>query len=88
MLVIAHRGASARLLRRTRSPPSPAPSTLGADGVELDVRRTADGRLALQPRRHARRRHASSCEAAVADLPDHDPDLASALDVCDGRWRS
>ena len=45
---MAHRGASqARAAREHRSPPSAGPGTLGADWVELDVRRTADGALAV-----------------------------------------
>ena len=46
MLVIAHRGASAAFPENTLAAFSGAVAQ-GADGVELDVRRTADGRLAL-----------------------------------------
>jgi glycerophosphoryl diester phosphodiesterase len=56
---------------------------LGADGVELDVRLTADGGLAV---------HHDPVIAGVgvihelttAELPAHVPLLAQALDVCDG----
>lgn len=55
----------------------------GADGVELDVRLTADGGLAVH--------HDAEvpglgpiCELGVADLPAHVPLLADALGVCDG----
>ena len=56
---------------------------LGADGVELDVRVTADGALAV---------HHDPVVAGVGpvhelastDLPDHVPLLAEALDTCAG----
>jgi glycerophosphoryl diester phosphodiesterase len=56
---------------------------LGADGVELDVRLTADGGLAVH--------HDADvpglgpiCELMVSDLPSHVPLLADALAACDG----
>jgi glycerophosphoryl diester phosphodiesterase len=56
---------------------------LGADGVELDVRLTADGALAVH--------HDAVIagvgpvhELASTDLPDHVPLLADALDACTG----
>jgi glycerophosphoryl diester phosphodiesterase len=56
---------------------------LGADGVELDVRLTGDGALAVH--------HDAEvpglgpvCELAVSDLPSHVPLLADALAACDG----
>jgi glycerophosphoryl diester phosphodiesterase len=56
---------------------------LGADGVELDVRLTADGALAVH--------HDAVvpglgpiCELGVSDLPARVPLLADALAVCDG----
>ena len=55
----------------------------GADGVELDVRLTADGGLAIH--------HDAElpglgliCELAVADLPPHVPLLADALGASEG----
>jgi glycerophosphoryl diester phosphodiesterase len=55
----------------------------GADGVELDVRLTADGGLAVH--------HDAEvpglgliCELGVADLPAHVPLLADALGACEG----
>ncbi|HSZ38180.1 MAG TPA: glycerophosphodiester phosphodiesterase [Acidimicrobiales bacterium] len=55
----------------------------GADGVELDVRLTADGALAIH--------HDPEvpglgpiCELGVADLPVHIPLLADALGACEG----
>ena len=80
MLVIAHRGASAAFPENTLAAFAGAVAQ-GADGVELDVRRTADGRLALS--------HDDTladgrvvAETAWADLPEAVTDLASALDAC------
>jgi glycerophosphoryl diester phosphodiesterase len=56
---------------------------LGADGVELDVRMTADGALAVH--------HdpviagvGTLCEISTADLPPFVPLLAAALETCEG----
>jgi glycerophosphoryl diester phosphodiesterase len=80
MLVIAHRGASTAFPENTEAAFAGAIGQ-GADGVELDVRRTADGRLAVS--------HDDTLpdgrvlvETAFAELPSHVIDLASALDVC------
>ncbi|MEQ1785950.1 MAG: glycerophosphodiester phosphodiesterase [Acidimicrobiales bacterium] len=80
MLVIAHRGASAAFAENTRSAFEGAVAQ-GADGVELDVRRTADRALALS--------HDDTLpdgtvvvESAFADLPSDVIDLGTALDVC------
>jgi glycerophosphoryl diester phosphodiesterase len=56
---------------------------LGADGVELDVRLTADGALAVH---HDADIPGLGPIAAlgVADLPPHVPLLADVLAVCDG----
>jgi glycerophosphoryl diester phosphodiesterase len=56
---------------------------LGADGVELDVRRTADGGLAVHhdPLVDG---EAAVCDLATADLPGHVPLLAEALEACAG----
>jgi glycerophosphoryl diester phosphodiesterase len=56
---------------------------LGADGVELDVRLTADGALAVH---HDADIHGLGPIATlgVADLPSHVPLLADVLAVCDG----
>jgi glycerophosphoryl diester phosphodiesterase len=80
MLVIAHRGASRDFAENTLDAFSGAVEQ-GADGVELDVRRTADGRLAIHH------------EAALPDgtvlvetpfeaLPVTIPDLGGVLEVC------
>ena len=80
MLVIAHRGASSAFPENTEAAFAGAIAQ-GADGVELDVRRTADGRLALS--------HDDTLpdgrlvvETGFADLPPDMIDLAHALDVC------
>lgn len=80
MLVIAHRGASSAFPENTEAAFAGAVAQ-GADGVELDVRRTADGRMALS--------HDDTLpdgrvvvDTAFADLPEPILDLARALDVC------
>jgi glycerophosphoryl diester phosphodiesterase len=81
-LVIAHRGASWAEPENTIAAFRGAVE-LGADGVELDVRRTADDRLVVHhdPRlgdgRIIRRTPAD-------ELPEHLPTLDAALDACDG----
>jgi glycerophosphoryl diester phosphodiesterase len=82
--IIAHRGAShdeqentLRAFRRA--------GELGADGVELDVRRTADDRIVvhhdpvLADGRTIR-------TVPASDLPDHVPMLDAALDACTGMF--
>ena len=80
MLVIAHRGASAEFPENTLDAFVGAVEQ-GADGVELDVRRTADAHLAIH--------HDDTLgdgtvlvDAAFADLPAPLTDLAHALDAC------
>lgn len=77
--ILGHRGASAAHPDNSL-PAFAAAVAAGADGVELDVRRTADGELAL--------RHDPVLadgrlvlETAAHDLPDDVPLLAAALDV-------
>ena len=86
MLVIAHRGASAAVAENTLEA-FRAPMALGADWVELDVRRTADGAAGRAPRRRRWPTAASIVEHAVADLPPTSPTWPSALDVVRGRSR-
>jgi glycerophosphoryl diester phosphodiesterase len=82
--IIAHRGASRAEQENTLSAFRRA-GDMGADGVELDVRRTADDRLvvhhdaALADGRVIR-------GVASADLPAEVPTLAAALDACAGMF--
>jgi glycerophosphoryl diester phosphodiesterase len=79
-LVIAHRGAS-RLERENTIAAFERAAAVGSDGVELDVRRTADGALVV----HHDPRLADGriiVETAAADIPPEIPAFASALDAC------
>ncbi len=78
--VIAHRGASAAAPENTVVAFHLA-RELGADWVELDARRTADGRVVVQHDAHLPDGRAI-VELARADLPDHVCDLDVALDAC------
>ncbi|MBL8778669.1 MAG: glycerophosphodiester phosphodiesterase [Acidimicrobiales bacterium] len=81
-LVIAHRGASAAFPENTVAAFEGA-RALGADWVELDVRRTADGALvilhdeALPDGRAVHHLRRSDIDPVV-------PSLAEALDACEG----
>ncbi len=78
--VFAHRGVSAEFAENTLDAFAAA-SERGADGVELDVRRTADGRLAV----HHDARLADGrviVETPSSELPDEVPVLEAALDAC------
>lgn len=83
-LVIAHRGASRAEPENTIAAFLRA-GAMGADGVELDVRRTLDDRLVvhhdpvLADGRVIR-------ETPGAELPETIPGLADALDACDGMF--
>ena len=58
---------------------------MGADAVELDVRRTADGALVV----HHDPKLADGREilsVALGDLPAHVPTLEDALDACGAMW--
>jgi len=81
-LVIAHRGASLAEPENTLAAFRRA-SAMGADGVELDVRRTADDRLVVHhdPLVSGGR---VIRETAAADLPPELPELGAALDACAG----
>lgn len=87
--VWAHRGCTEPVATGARGPTENTLEAFaearrrGADGVELDVRLTADGALAVH--------HDAEvpglgpiCELEVADLPAHVPLLADALGVCEG----
>lgn len=81
-MLYAHRGASADAPENTLAAFRLAREQ-GADGIELDVRRSADGDLvvhhdaALRDGRVIR-------ETPTAELPDAVPSLAAALDACEG----
>jgi glycerophosphoryl diester phosphodiesterase len=80
--VIAHRGASAAAPENTLEAFRLA-RTLGADWVELDARRTADGRVVV----HHDAELADGrviCQHDRAELPAAVPELADALDACEG----
>jgi glycerophosphoryl diester phosphodiesterase len=80
--VFAHRGCTEGFVENTVDAFAEA-RRLGADGVELDVRLTADGALAIH--------HDAAipgvgiiAELAVGDLPAQVPLLTDVLAVCDG----
>ena len=80
MLVIAHRGASALFAENTLDAFYGAIDQ-GADGVELDVRRTADDRLAVH-HDDTLPDGTAIVDTAFEALPGSVPDLAGALDAC------
>jgi glycerophosphoryl diester phosphodiesterase len=82
--IIAHRGASARARENTLAAFVQA-AELGADGVELDVRRSADDRLVLHHDAHLPDGRVVRATPS-ADLPAHVPTLDQALDACDGMF--
>ena len=83
--VIAHRGASAAAPENTLAAFDLA-RRMGADAVELDVRRTRDGVLVVHHNPGlADGRHIRDTDAA--DLPATVPDLGAALDACAGSAR-
>ena len=78
--VLAHRGAN-RMARENTVAAFRAAAALGADGVELDVRASADGRLVVH--------HDAAVEGlgqigelAGSALPNWLPTLPEALDAC------
>jgi glycerophosphoryl diester phosphodiesterase len=85
MLVLAHRGAN-RLAAENTVPAMREAVDRGADGVELDVHRTADGALVV--RHDADTPGGPLGELTLADVRRDLPDvplLAEVLDVCRGR---
>lgn len=82
--VIAHRGASAAAPENTVEAFRLAVE-LGADGIELDVRRTADDELVVVHDPHLIDGRAVA-ELARSQLPAVIPGLADALEACDGAW--
>jgi len=80
--VIAHRGASAAAPENTLEAFRLA-RVLGADWVELDARRTADGHVIVHHDAHLADGRAI-VEVDRAGLPTHVCDLSDALDACEG----
>ncbi|MEO9224307.1 MAG: glycerophosphodiester phosphodiesterase family protein, partial [Acidimicrobiales bacterium] len=80
--VYGHRGAPERRHENTIEGFTVAKG-LGVDGVELDARRTADGRIAVHHDAHLDDGRVL-CDVAEADLPGCVPGLAAALDACRG----
>jgi glycerophosphoryl diester phosphodiesterase len=82
--VMAHRGASKAERENTIASFRRA-GELGAQAVELDVRRTSDGVLVIH---HNPQLPDGRLIAGLsrADLPEIVPDLDAALDACAGMW--
>jgi glycerophosphoryl diester phosphodiesterase len=84
--IVAHRGAS-KAERENTIAAFHAALAQGADMVELDVRRTSDGKLIVHHDAHvvteAGTTHAIF-ELQAVDLPPHVPTLTQALDACAG----
>ncbi|MEI7547543.1 MAG: glycerophosphodiester phosphodiesterase, partial [Actinomycetota bacterium] len=82
--MIAHRGAS-RAERENTIEAFRRAGALGADAVELDVRRTADGVLVVH-HNPGLDSGAPICAMEYGELPSHVPTLGDALDACAGMW--
>lgn len=82
--VVAHRGAS-RAARENTLDAFDLAGKLGADGIELDVRRTADGLMAIH-HDPALADGRLICEMNASELPAHVPLLSDALDACGDLW--
>ena len=80
-LVYAHRGLHVTERENTVDAFTSAVA-LGVDGVELDVRRTADGHLVVH--HDAVIDGVAISEAAYVDLPDYVPTFADAMAACRG----
>jgi glycerophosphoryl diester phosphodiesterase len=78
--VVAHRGASAQAQENTVEAFRLA-GVLGADAIELDARRTADGAVIVHHDAHLADGRAI-VELAAAELPAYLPSLTDALDAC------
>ena len=82
--VLAHRGAS-RVERENTVEAFRTAHAMGADGVELDVRRTSDGELIVHHDPHLPDGRII-IETARAEMPADVPGLDRALDACVGMW--
>ncbi len=80
--VIGHRGAP-HIAPENTVESFLAVARMGADGVELDVRRAADGGLAVHHDAHLADGRAI-VEVPRGELPAEVPDLGAALDACAG----
>ena len=80
--VYAHRGRHDRHRENTVDA-FRAAVALGVDGIELDVRRTADGELVVHHDPHLEDGR-NIVDVDAADLPDWLPTLDAALDACKG----
>lgn len=81
--IIAHRGAS-KAHRENTVAAFAAAGPLGAEAIELDVRRTADGALVVHHDAALGDGGPAIVTLGRADLPPHLPTLAEALDACGG----
>lgn len=82
--ILAHRGASRACPENTLEAFRRA-GEMGADAVELDVRRTADGALVVHHNPDLPDGRIIA-ECLAADLPASVAHLGDALDACDGMW--
>ncbi len=80
-VILAHRGLH-RTERENTLGAFRAAHTLGADGVELDVRRSADGQIVVHHDAIIDGRALAA--TPTAELPDYVATLADALDACAG----
>lgn len=82
--VIAHRGASKAEPENTVQAFRRA-GQMGAQAVELDVRRTSDGVLVVHHNPHLPDQRLIA-QLTRAELPPSVPTLGEALDACEGMW--
>ncbi|MEY3641363.1 MAG: hypothetical protein RLZZ199_1168 [Actinomycetota bacterium] len=82
--VMAHRGASRAERENTLAAFSRA-AEMGADAVELDVRRSADGHLVVHHDPHLADGRVI-VRTTRMELPAEVPSLDAALDACRGMW--
>lgn len=85
-MIIAHRGAS-RAQRENTVEAFERAVELGAQGIELDVRRTKDGVAVVHHDPQFTDDHGNEtviCEVEAAGLPPYLPTLNEALDACAG----
>ena len=82
--VMAHRGASRAERENTLAAFSRA-ADMGADAVELDVRRSADGHLVVHHDPHLADGRVI-VRTTRMELPAEVPSLDAALDACRGMW--